>query len=180
MSTNAGNILISVVVPVYDSGSTLDELVQLIHHSVDGNHYNLEVILVDDHGNMDTWKKLEEIKRYYSGTVHIIRLSKNFGQNNTTLCGIDQSKGELVITIDDDLQFDPKYIPELIKTAEENAADVVYGNFPKAKGLSLRNWGRSFLFFILRTFEKNANLGSSFRLIRRHIVEKINLHNQDH
>jgi len=180
MNTNSSSILISVVVPVYNSTATLDELVQLIHQSIDRNAYDLEVILVDDHGNLDTWMKLEEIKRYYSGTVHIIRLAKNFGQNNATLCGIDQSKGELVITIDDDLQFDPKYIPELIKKVEEDSADVVYGTFPKSKGFSLRNIGRNLLFFTLKKFEKNANLGSSFRLIKRHIVERINFHNQDH
>jgi polyisoprenyl-phosphate glycosyltransferase len=174
------NILVSVVVPVYNSGSTLDELVQLIHGSVDRRSYDLELVLVDDHGNLETWKKLQEIKQQYSNTVKIIRLSKNFGQNNATLCGIDQAKGEIVITIDDDLQFDPKYIPELIEVAEKDNADVVYGTFPRSKRFSLRNMGRNGLFFILRRFENNANPGSSFRLIKRHIVERINFHSQDH
>jgi glycosyltransferase involved in cell wall biosynthesis len=180
MNTGKTNILISVVVPVYNSSSSLNELVKLIHDSIDRNFYELELILVDDHGNLETWEKLEEIKKQYSNTVRIIRLSKNFGQNNATLCGIDQSKGEMVITIDDDLQFDPQYIPQLIKKAEENNSDVVYGTFAKSKGLSLRNVGRNGLFFILRKFENNANPGSSFRLIRKHIVERINFHSQDH
>jgi glycosyltransferase involved in cell wall biosynthesis len=180
MNTNQDNILISVVIPVYNSGAMLDELTRMVIQSMDRTEYGLEIIFVDDHSEAATWEKLEQLKKLYPETIRIIRLAKNFGQNNATLCGIDHAKGDWVVTIDDDLQFDPKHIPLLIQSANDHASDVVYGVFPRSKSFSLRTLGRNFLFFMLKKLENNANLGSSFRLISKHIVEKINFHNQDH
>lgn len=172
--------LISVVVPVYNSANTLEKLCSLIIESINQSIYDLELIFVDDHGGLNTWEKLTEIKNKYPTIVKIIRLSKNFGQNSSTLCGIDASKGDIVITIDDDLEFHPQDINILLQKAEENGSDVVYGVLKKAPRGSVRSIGRKFLFFLLNKMENGANIGSSFRLINRHIVEKINHHNQDH
>ncbi len=171
---------LSIVIPVYNSTDTLDELVGALLESIDKNKYSLEIIFVDDHGKKESWEKLSEIKNKYPDLVKIIRLSKNFGQNNATLCGIDHSTGDAVITIDDDMDFHPRDISLLIEKAEANSSDVVYGVFKKSSGFSLRSLGRRVLFFVLNKFENGANIGSSFRLIRRSIVEKINYHNQDH
>jgi len=172
--------LISVVVPVYNSEKTLDTLCTYIIDAIDNHLYDVEIIFVDDHGDIKTWEKLQEIKNNYSSLVKIIRLSKNFGQNSSTLCGIDASKGDIVITIDDDLEFHPQDIKILLQKAQENNSDVVYGVLKKAPKGSVRSIGRKFLFFLLNKMENGANIGSSFRLIKRHIVEKINHHNQDH
>jgi glycosyltransferase involved in cell wall biosynthesis len=180
MNIESKKILISVVVPVYNSATTLDELFASIVQSIDNSKYELEIIFVDDHGVPEVWKKLEEIKSANPDSVRIMRLAKNFGQNNSTLCGIDHSTGDLVVTIDDDLQFDPVYIPQLILKLEEKGSDVVYGVFKKQPGFSIRSMGRRALFFILDKFENGANIGSSFRLMRRNVVEKIKQHNQDH
>lgn len=180
MNINSTQILVSVVVPVYNSTETLAELYVAICESVDYSKYNLEVIFVDDHGSNESWKRLEEIKENNTNSVKIIRLSKNFGQNSSTLCGIDHAAGEMVITIDDDMEFHPKDIVELLKKADENNSDVVYGVFNKAPKKSLRAFGRRILFFLLNKLENGATIGSSFRLIKRNIVEKINHHNQDH
>lgn len=179
MSTE-NNILISVVVPVYNSTGTLTELFSAIQESIDRSKYALEVIFVDDHGTNESWKHLEEIKSNHPSMVKIIRLSKNFGQNSSTLCGIDHAKGDIVITIDDDMEFHPKDIAELLRKAEENNSDVVYGVFTKAPKKSLRAFGRRILLFTMNKMENGATIGSSFRLIKRNIVEKINHHNQDH
>jgi undecaprenyl-phosphate 4-deoxy-4-formamido-L-arabinose transferase len=180
MSTENRSIALSIVVPVYNSSGTLDELVSSILDIIDREQYSLEIIFVDDHSKQESANKLMEIQSRYPDLIKLIRLSKNFGQNNATLCGIDHSSGDWVVTIDDDMDFHPKDIHTLIKKAEENSSDVVYGVFKKSKGFSLRKVGRKMLFFILNTFENGANVGSSFRLIRRSIVEKINFHNQDH
>ncbi len=180
MSINGEKILVSVVVPVYNSSGTLEELFTAICDSVDPGEYNLEIIFVDDHGNQESWKQLEAIKEKKPDLVKIIRLSKNFGQNSSTLCGIDHSKGDLVVTIDDDMEFHPKDISELLKKASENGSDVVYGVFNKAPNKSFRALGRRVLFFMFNKLENGATIGSSFRLIRKNIVEKIRHHNQDH
>lgn len=179
MSTG-NNILISVVVPVYNSTETLNELYQATVAAIDKSKFSLEIIFVDDHGKKDSWKKLEEIKKAHPDIVRIIRLSKNFGQNSATLCGIDQAKGEYIVTIDDDMEFHPQDIPYLIDKLDADNEDVVYGVFKKGPNKSMRTIGRRVLFFLLNKFENGGNIGSSFRVIRRNIVEKINQHNQDH
>ena len=172
--------LISVVVPVYNSTETLDALYDATVAVIDQSKYSLEIIFVDDHGKNESWKKLEEIKQAHPEVVRIIRLSKNFGQNSSTLCGIDHSKGDYVVTIDDDMEFDPKHIPLLLDKLLESNSDVVYGVFEKGPKRSIRSIGRRVLFFVLNTFENGANIGSSFRIMGRNIVERINYHNQDH
>lgn len=168
------------MVPVYNSTETLDALYHATDAAIDKNKYSFEIVFVDDHGKKESWKKLEEIKQQYPDTVRIIRLSKNFGQNSATLCGIDHSKGEYIVTIDDDMEFHPNDIPLLLKKMEADNDDVVYGVFEKGPKKSMRTIGRRILFFLLSKFENGGNIGSSFRLIKRNIVEKINQHNQDH
>ena len=180
MNSSEQKILVSVVVPVYNSSATLEELFAEICLSIDPTKYHLEVIFVDDHGNIESWEKLEDLKKHHPDKVKIIRLSKNFGQNSSTLCGIDHANGEIVITIDDDMEFHPKDITLLIQKADENQSDVVYGIFEKAPQKSIRSIGRRFLFFFLNRVENGASIGSSFRLMRRSVVDKINHHNQDH
>ena len=176
----ANKILISVVVPVYNSIETLSELYDATAEAIDQTSYSFEIVFVDDHGKKESWKKLEEIKELHPDTVRIIRLSKNFGQNSATLCGIDHAKGDYVVTIDDDMEFHPQHIPTLLNKLQTCNSDVVYGIFEKGPGKSIRSLGRRFLFFLLNTFENGANVGSSFRILERNIVERINYHNQDH
>src|SRR5688572_21096941 len=179
MNSSTGKQLVSVVVPVYNSTETLGTLLQGIQSAVSTAHLDLEVIFVDDHGSAESWETLEQIKSTHS-YVKIIRLSKNFGQNSATLCGIDHAAGDLVVTIDDDLETDPMEITQMIEMAEAKQSDVVYGIFKKTSTRFLRNLGRRFLLFLLNKAENGTAIGSSFRLIRRNIVEKINHHNQDH
>lgn len=171
---------ISVVVPVYNSVQTLDELLKGIVDHVKPISGFFEIILVDDYSKQPTREKLIEIKNKYPENVKVIRLSKNFGQNNATLCGIDHAKGDWVVTIDDDLDFRPADIPLLLQKAIEDDLDVVYGVFKKSSGVSLRSMGRKALFFVLNKFENGFSIGSSFRVISRNVVERINHHNQDH
>jgi len=178
-SSGKDKTLVSVVVPVYNSQDTLYDLLQGIMNAVNRKMYNLEVIFVDDYSNIIVWSKLKELKSQFPDIIHIVRLTRNFGQNNATLCGLELAKGEWVITIDDDLEFDPADIPKLLQTALYANSDVVYG-VVKHKGLNARSLGRRLLFFVLRRFENGANLGSSFRVIHRSIINHILQHNQDH
>lgn len=171
---------ISVVVPVYNSVETLEELVKELLNHVKPHTDLREIILVDDYSKKPTIEKLKEVKKQFPELIKIIRLSKNFGQNNATLCGIDHAQGEFVVTIDDDMDFHPKDILQLIDKAKEEDLDVVYGVYKKSSGFSLRSIGRKSLFFVLNRFEQGFNVGSSFRLISRNVVNRINHHNQDH
>lgn len=117
---------LSVVVPCYRSQASLPELHRRLVAAVDPLGVQLEIILVEDCGGDNTWGVIEELARR-DERVHGIKLSRNYGQHNALLCGIRAARGELIVTIDDDLQNPPEEIPKLLAKLEEGH-DVVYGS----------------------------------------------------
>jgi glycosyltransferase involved in cell wall biosynthesis len=139
-----------------------------------------EVVFVEDSGEEDSWKELLRLKQLHSDGITCIRLSRNFGQNGATLCGIDQAQGKRVITIDDDLQTDPADIKTLIDFQKESGADVVYGKYPDVKSSWLRRVGAKLVKRLFSANQGGSSVGSSFRLLEAHIVDRIRFHSQDH
>ena len=170
----------SIIVPVYRSVKTLEPLFDGVKLVMDESNYSFEVVFVEDSGEDDSWKELLRLKQLHHELISCIRLSRNFGQNGATLCGIDEAKGKRVITIDDDLQTDPSEIKKLIKFQQENAADVVYGNYPDVKSSWLRRIGSKFVKRMFSKSQGGSSIGSSFRLLDEHIVDRIRFHSQDH
>src|ERR1044071_2348961 len=103
----------SVVVPVYNSSTSLVELCTRIRTAMIGLG-TFEIVLVDDGSTDDSWKVLKTVKEKNPDTTRIVRLSKNFGQHNALTCGFMLSKGEFIVTMDDDLQHPPEEIHKLI------------------------------------------------------------------
>ncbi|MGQ9861662.1 MAG: glycosyltransferase family 2 protein [Thiobacillaceae bacterium] len=116
---------ISVVVPVYRSQDTLRELHRRIVAAVAPIDPNFELILVEDCGGDRSWEVILELART-DRRVRGIQLGRNFGQHNALLCGIRAAFGEVLVTLDDDLQNPPEEIPVLLDKLGEGF-DVVYG-----------------------------------------------------
>lgn len=170
----------SIIVPVYRSVSTLEPLFDGVKSLMEEYAYAFEVVFVEDSGEDDSWMELLRLKKLHGDLISCVRLSRNFGQNGATLCGIDEAKGEKIITIDDDLQTHPSEIKKLIEFQKESGADVVYGKYPEVKSSWLRRTGSK---LVKRVFSKNqggSSVGSSFRLLEKHIVDRIRFHSQDH
>ncbi|MFT6243376.1 MAG: undecaprenyl-phosphate 4-deoxy-4-formamido-L-arabinose transferase [Crocinitomicaceae bacterium] len=138
-----------------------------------------EVLYVEDSGSEDSWNELLRLKTIHPEHVRIIRLSRNFGQNGATLCGIDESKGRKIITIDDDLQTPPSEIAKMIYFHQETDADVVYAKHSDSKTSWFRRSGSKLLKRLFRKSD-SGSIGSSFRLIDAHIVDRLRFHAQDH
>jgi glycosyltransferase involved in cell wall biosynthesis len=100
-------------------------------------------------------------------------LHRNYGQHNATICGFSFAQGEVVITIDDDLQHPPEEIPKLVEKFKEDDADIVYGIFGKKQHSRLRNAGSRSVQKTSKLFLKGTGKGSSFRLIKKEIVGKL-------
>lgn len=170
----------SIIVPVYRSVKTLEPLFDGIKLVMDELNYSFEVVFVEDSGEDDSWKELLRLKQIHNELMFCLRLSRNFGQNGATLCGIDQAKGRKVITIDDDLQTDPTEIKKLIEFHEESQADVVYGKYPEVKSSWFRRVGSKLVKRMFSKSQGGSSIGSSFRLLDEHIVDRIRFHSQDH
>lgn len=117
---------LSVVIPVYRSQATLPELHRRLVAALEPMVPTFEILLVEDCGGDDSWRVINEIAAA-DPRVRGIKLARNFGQHNALLCGIRAAKGDLIITIDDDLQNPPEEIPKLLAKLGEDY-DVVYGS----------------------------------------------------
>lgn len=117
---------LSVVIPVYRSQFTLPELHRRLVAVLEPVVPAFEIILVEDCGGDDSWRVIQELAAS-DPRLHGIKLARNFGQHNALLCGIRAAHGELIVTIDDDLQNPPEEIPKLLARLSETV-DVVYGS----------------------------------------------------
>ncbi|HML22658.1 MAG TPA: glycosyltransferase family 2 protein [Aggregatilinea sp.] len=116
---------VSVVVPCYNSEASLPLLLEQLLPVLEAEVDRAEVILVNDDSRDGTWNAITQLAGMYPN-VRGVNLMRNYGQHNALLCGIRAARGEVVITMDDDLQHPPEEIrPLLSKLAE--GYDVVYG-----------------------------------------------------
>lgn len=128
---------ISIVVPVYRGEALIESLVERLAKSLPAFSRKYEVLLVNDGSPDNSWDVIQKLARKYKW-VRGIRLMRNYGQHNATLCGVRAAQYEITITMDQDLQHPPEEIPILLKQLE-NGFDVVYGAPKKLPQGFLRN-----------------------------------------
>ncbi len=165
---------ISVVIPVFNSSGILDELVIRISNTLEKLNYknNFELILINDFSNDDSWIQIKNLREKYF-FIKGINLSENFGQHNALMAGFNNLSGDYVITLDDDLQHPPEFIPKIIEKL--NDFDVCYTNYRNRKHIG---WKKtvSTLNNVVSSFLLNKPLRiymSSFRGLKKDIVLKI-------
>lgn len=115
---------VSVVIPVYNEEESLPQLLERTIKSCKQLEQEYELILVDDGSSDNSAKMLEEAAAIEENHVIAIILNRNYGQHSAIMAGFNQADGDLVITLDADLQNPPEEIPRLVTTAEEGY-DVV-------------------------------------------------------
>ncbi len=168
---------ISVVIPVLNSKKSLQELVSRLELTIKPMGVSYEIIFVDDYSHLDTWEVLKQIQLTHEH-VSIIRLAKNFGQHNATLCGIKESVGETIITLDDDLEQPPEFIPSLYANFKNEHYDVLYAVAKKRKKNKLRALLGFFWYQGSKSLGKGIGRASSFRLLKREIAECLIQHKE--
>jgi glycosyltransferase involved in cell wall biosynthesis len=127
MENKPDHIQYSIVIPVFNSEKTLEELVDRILLTMNPITDNYEVILVDDSSHDNSWQILKMLY-HKENKIKIIHLLRNFGQHNALLCGFNYVKGDYIIIMDDDLQNSPEEIPLLINKIQEQYS-VVFGEY---------------------------------------------------
>ncbi len=167
----------SIVVPVFNSENTLDELFSRIKRILDEANKKFEVIFVEDGSKDSSWEVLCNLKEKNPEIISAIRLSQNYGQHNATFCGLSFAKGNDIITIDDDLQNPPEEILKLIDTANKTHMDVVYGLYAKRRQSFARNVATGMAQTTSKISHEGVSKVSSFRLIKKNLVDKILSHN---
>ncbi|WP_082608059.1 glycosyltransferase family 2 protein [Acidovorax sp. Root219] len=128
---------LSVVIPCYRSGGNLRPLYERLMPILDALAVDYEIIFVEDGGGDSTWEEIC-LLALRDGRIRGIKLARNYGQHNALLCGIRAATGEIIITMDDDLQNPPEEIHKLLAKIREGY-DVVYGTPEEENHGFLRN-----------------------------------------
>ena len=138
--------LYSVVVPVYNSEHTLQELytrLEKVFREVIKEEF--ELILVDDGSKDRSFEVMQEL-RAKDNRVRIIQMARNFGQHPALLCGFAHVKGDFVVTMDDDLQHQPEELPKMINVMRErDDVDAIIASYEGRQHGFIRNSERNFL-----------------------------------
>lgn len=117
---------ISVVIPLYNEEESLPELTSWIKKVMDEHQFSYEIIFVDDGSTDNSWKVIESL-RESNEHIKAIKFRKNYGKSPGLHCGFAKAQGDVVITMDADLQDSPDEIPELYRMIKEDGYDLVSG-----------------------------------------------------
>lgn len=123
---NTYRLDISVIIPAQDEEDSIPELCQWIRRVMETNGFSYEVILIDDGSSDATWQKIQEVNRS-DNRFKGIRFNRNFGKSAALQTGFRAAFGEVVITMDADLQDSPEEIPELYAMVKEQGYHLVSG-----------------------------------------------------
>jgi undecaprenyl-phosphate 4-deoxy-4-formamido-L-arabinose transferase len=168
---------LSVVIPVYRSSATLRRLIAELLQVLDGLGKSYEVVLVDDGSPDDSWRVVRELQATYPDRVVAIQLMRNYGQHNALMCGFRHSRGQLIVTMDDDGQNPPGEIPRLVMAIESGDLDLVYGCPVARQHTPWRNAGSALVFAFYRITFRTRVTATPFRIIRRALLESIFTYN---
>ena len=118
---------ISIVVPLFNEDESLPELFNWIKRVATSHNFSYEVIFVNDGSTDRSWEVIEELQKENPDTVHGIKFRRNYGKSPALYCGFKAAQGNVVITMDADLQDSPDEIPELYRMITEDGYDLVSG-----------------------------------------------------
>jgi undecaprenyl-phosphate 4-deoxy-4-formamido-L-arabinose transferase len=173
VATAANKPDVSVVVPVYRSNEVVLELTDRLADALGGAGRDYEIVLVDDGSPDRTWRWILEARARRPQRVAAVRLGENVGQHRALLAGMRLASGELVATMDDDLQHPPEELPKLLSEMENPRLDVVYGRYRTRSDAPLRRLLSRASAVAARALFGLRVPPTPFRLLRRRLVEKV-------
>ena len=162
---------VSVVVPLYWSAATIEQLVERVCSVLEERGIKHEIVVVDDGSGDNTWTVVEGLLPRFPA-LRGIRLTRNFGQQAALGVGLEFSTGDWVVTMDADLQDDPVYLPVLLDTAKAGA-DIVLAQWDDPVGSRSARWSsRLFYGFFNRLTGVSLPRGTgTFRIMSRRVVD---------
>jgi polyisoprenyl-phosphate glycosyltransferase len=165
---------ISVVIPVYKSEASLETLVSRLLVVLEELGRNFEIILVDDCSPDNSWEVLKKLKKELGKALKIVNLLTNSGQHNAILCGFSLSTGDIIVTMDDDLQNSPEEIPKFVKAIDQGY-DLAIGAYDAKKHAGIRNASSSLIDWLIRrifNLPQDFQL-TSFRASKRVVIDNV-------
>ncbi|HWQ25496.1 MAG TPA: glycosyltransferase family 2 protein [Chlorobaculum sp.] len=169
---------LSVVIPVMNEAESIKPLFDALASSLSGIDH--EIVLVDD-GSTDA--TVAEIEKYAPSNARLVVLNKNYGQTPALSAGIDQAQGDLIATMDGDLQNDPSDIPMMIRLLEERGLDVVAGRRAgRQDGMLLRKIPSKIANALIRNMT-NVHIrdyGCTLKVFKKDVAKNLGLYGELH
>ena len=176
--------LVSIIIPVFNEVDAIEKLVANIQNLRNlGLNFEYEIIIVDDGSTDGTGTTLKEIK-LTNQNLHVVSLARNYGQSTALQAGFDHSTGDVLITMDGDLQNDPADIPKIIDVLKNNHEIDLVAGWRKDRQDSILNRKLPSMFanylISYTTGIKLRDYGCSLKGYRRELVSKFRLYGEMH
>jgi glycosyltransferase involved in cell wall biosynthesis len=172
---------ISVVVPLYNEAESLPELTGWIHKVMESNRFSYEIILIDDGSNDDSWEVVEKLS-LQNPAIKAIKFRRNYGKSAALNMGFEASTGQVIITMDADLQDNPEEIPELYRMITEQKLDVVSGWKRKRRDPISKRWPSKIYNFTIRCISgiKLHDFNCGLKAYNHRVVKSIEVYGDMH
>ncbi len=173
---------ISVVIPLYNEEESLPELTAWIDKVMTENNFSYEIIMIDDGSKDNSWQVVEDLQTK-NPSVKGIKFRRNYGKSAALFCGFDIANGDVVITMDADLQDSPDEIPGLFKMIKEDGFDLVSGWKKKRYDpVFTKNIPSKFYNFTVRciTGIKLHDMNCGLKAYRINVIKSIEVYGEMH
>jgi len=124
---------LSIVISLYNEEESLPDLLSWIDRALKDSHFEYEVILIDDGSTDTSWSVVQSLHEIYPEIIRGIRFIRNYGKSAALYCGFEAARGEIIVTMDADLQDSPEEIPAMIEMIRSGEYDLVSGWKKKRK-----------------------------------------------
>ena len=174
---------LSVVVPMYNEEELASDLISSVQIALSDYAHPWELIVVDDGSNDRTWLELKNAATIAGPHVRLIKLLRNFKQTAAMQAGIDAARGDVIVTMDGDLQNDPSDIPQLVNKLLSDDLDMVAGwRQNRQDGLWLRKIPSTLENRLIRNVSglNFQDLGCSLKAFRASVLRKVRLYGEMH
>ena len=173
---------ISVIVPLFNEEESLPELVDWIKKVMDRHSYTYEIVMIDDGSKDNSWQVIKNLQQK-SKNLKGIKFRRNYGKSAALYCGFDVAQGDVVITMDADLQDSPDEIPELFRMIKEEGYDLVSGWKKKRRDPVLsKNIPSKFYNWTVRrmTGIKLHDMNCGLKAYRKNVIKSIEVYGEMH
>lgn len=173
---------ITVIVPLYNEEESLNELYLWIERVMKENSFSYQVMFVDDGSTDGSWNVIQKLQAKHP-EVRGIKFRRNYGKSPALFCGFSRAEGDIVVTMDADLQDSPEEIPEMVRMIREDGYDLVSGwkkkrydgKFSKNIPSKIYNWTARKV-----TGIKLHDMNCGLKAYRREVVKNIEVYGEMH
>jgi polyisoprenyl-phosphate glycosyltransferase len=164
--------LVSVVIPLYNEGSHVRELLSDLKEALQQTGCRFEVVLVDDGSPDDTWERIKDEARALPN-LRAVRLSRNFGKELALCAGLERARGDAMVVMDGDGQHPPSLVPIMVEKWRTSGADIVQAVKAKRGRESATSKVGAFLFYVILNKLSGFELrgASDFKLMNRKVLD---------